>query len=200
MVSSSSPYDWLSIDHYCWYSFLQYYDSICQWKLNCCQTFPTKLTAQHSERASFVTQANKSSSKYSSVLPICGRVPEDLFLTFAISDKRFPVLSEKKIYEAIFNAFNVFSYILWKITYANSHSIIQAICKGRCIYWQQNGWQCCAEREESHMDVTRPARVYKYLLKFIFQGPGRNHIMKKKKRKTKPKNPNQTNQPTQKNP
>lgn len=114
MVSSSSPYDWLSIDHYCWYSFPQYYDSICQWKLNCCQTFPTKLTAQHSERASFVTQANKSSSKYSSVLPICGRVPEDLFLTFAISDKCFPVLSEKKLYEAIFNAFNVFSYILWK--------------------------------------------------------------------------------------
>lgn len=128
MVSSSSPYDWLSIDHYCWYSFAQYYDSICQWKLDCCQTFPTKLTAQHLERSSFMTQSNKASSKYSSILPICGKVPADLFLTLAITNKGFPVLSVKKFCEAIFNAFTVFSYILWK-----SHTQTAAALSGRSV-------------------------------------------------------------------
>lgn len=59
-----------------------------------------------------MTQANKASSKYSSILPVCGKVPADLFLTLAITNKGFPVLSVKKFCEAIFNAFTVFSHSL----------------------------------------------------------------------------------------
>lgn len=47
---SPGPYDWLSVDHYCWYNislFPQYYDSICQWKLNYCQTYPANLRHNH---------------------------------------------------------------------------------------------------------------------------------------------------------
>lgn len=169
MVNSSSPYDWLSIDHYCWYSFPQYYDSICQWKLNCCQTFPTKLTAQHSERASFMTQANKASFKHSSLLPICGKFPLDLFLTFAITYKGFPVLSVEKFCEAIFNAFTVFSYSLWK-----SHTAISRWSVWAGAYRLQNVWRHWAKFEESC-----PAHVHKYLLKFCIWGSGNSHIMRK---------------------
>lgn len=174
MVSSSSPYDWLSIDHYCWYNFPQYYDSICQWKLNCCQTFPTKLTAQHSERASFVTQANKASSKYSSLLPICGKAPADLFLTSAITNKGFPVLSAKKFCEAIFNALTVFSYVLWK-----THIQTAAALSGG-VHLQTAEWATmpCRTRGVTHGCNTSCSCIQN-LLKFIFPGSGRNHVMKK---------------------
>lgn len=103
-----------------------------------------------------MTQANKASSKYSSILPVCRKVSGDLFLTSAITNKGFPGLSVKPYLMRL-----LFFLILRGNGTRKEPQRYLGDLEGQVVYRQQSRRRGCAEHQESHVGVTRPARVYK---------------------------------------